>query len=108
MSVAKTPHCLKVALREQGTLTSFRYARPSLSVWSWALLWTVSEYFVWMFTMPHATGEIGFGPRKVMASLLVIGAIPSGLAGTVTTAHGLYVVRFFIGKMSSLSALPTG
>ncbi|KAH9947041.1 major facilitator superfamily domain-containing protein [Amylocystis lapponica] len=38
-----------------------------------------------------------YGPRKVMAGLLVIGAIPSGLAGTVHSAQGLYVVRFFIG-----------
>ena len=40
---------------------------------------------------------LGFGPRKVMAGILVIGAIPSGLAGTVKSAQGLYVVRFFIG-----------
>jgi NNP family nitrate/nitrite transporter-like MFS transporter len=32
-----------------------------------------------------------------MAALLVIGAIPSGLAGTVTSAGGLYTIRFFIG-----------
>lgn len=32
-----------------------------------------------------------------MATILVIGAIPSGLAGTVTTVRGLYIVRFFIG-----------
>ncbi|KAG2067853.1 nitrate transporter [Suillus decipiens] len=38
-----------------------------------------------------------YGPRKVMAGLLIIGAIPSGLAGTVSTANGLYAVRFFIG-----------
>ncbi|KAI6043495.1 major facilitator superfamily domain-containing protein [Pisolithus marmoratus] len=38
-----------------------------------------------------------FGPRKVMAGLLICGAIPSGLAGTAHTATGLYVVRFFIG-----------
>ncbi|KAG2156770.1 nitrate transporter [Suillus bovinus] len=38
-----------------------------------------------------------YGPRKVMAGLLIIGAIPSGLAGTVSTASGLYIVRFFIG-----------
>ncbi|KDQ57179.1 hypothetical protein JAAARDRAFT_58646 [Jaapia argillacea MUCL 33604] len=37
-----------------------------------------------------------YGPCKVMASLLVLGGIPSGLAGTVTTANGLYVIRFFI------------
>jgi NNP family nitrate/nitrite transporter-like MFS transporter len=39
----------------------------------------------------------GYGPRKVMAGLLVLGAIPSGLAGTAHTATGLYLVRFFIG-----------
>ena len=39
----------------------------------------------------------GFGPRKVMASLLVLGAIPSGLAGTAHSANGLYIIRFFIG-----------
>jgi len=39
----------------------------------------------------------GYGPRKVMAGLLIIGAIPSGLAGTVSTANDLYIVRFFIG-----------
>ncbi|KAG0698595.1 major facilitator superfamily domain-containing protein [Suillus ampliporus] len=38
-----------------------------------------------------------YGPRKVMAGLLIIGAIPSGLAGTVSTANGLYIIRFFIG-----------
>lgn len=38
-----------------------------------------------------------YGPRKVMAALLVLGAIPSGLAGTVHTANSLYVIRFFIG-----------
>ncbi|KAG6371835.1 nitrate transporter [Boletus reticuloceps] len=38
-----------------------------------------------------------YGPRKVMAGLLFLGAIPSGLAGTVYTANGLYVIRFFIG-----------
>ncbi|KAF8552378.1 nitrate transporter [Imleria badia] len=38
-----------------------------------------------------------YGPRKVMAGLLVIGAIPSGLAGTAHSAMGLYLVRFFIG-----------
>ena len=32
-----------------------------------------------------------------MAGLLIIGAIPSGLAGTVSSAGGLYTVRFFIG-----------
>ncbi|KAL4248389.1 Nitrate/nitrite transporter [Abortiporus biennis] len=38
-----------------------------------------------------------YGPRKVMAGLLFIGAVPSGLVGTITTANGLYIIRFFIG-----------
>lgn len=38
-----------------------------------------------------------YGPRKVMAGILVIGAIPSGLAGAISTVQGLYTVRFFIG-----------
>ena len=38
-----------------------------------------------------------YGPRKVMAGILIVGAIPSGLAGTVSTAEGLYTIRFFIG-----------
>jgi len=38
-----------------------------------------------------------YGPRKVMAALLVIGAIPSGLAGTAHDATSLYILRFFIG-----------
>ncbi|KAH7912719.1 major facilitator superfamily domain-containing protein [Hygrophoropsis aurantiaca] len=38
-----------------------------------------------------------YGPRKVMAGLLVLGAIPSGLAGTISTVNGLYIIRFFIG-----------
>lgn len=38
-----------------------------------------------------------YGPRKVMAGLLVLGAIPSGLAGTAHSARTLYVLRFFIG-----------
>lgn len=32
-----------------------------------------------------------------MAGILIVGAIPSGLAGTVTTVNGFYAVRFFIG-----------
>jgi MFS transporter, NNP family, nitrate/nitrite transporter len=38
-----------------------------------------------------------YGPRKVMAGLLIVGAIPSGLAGTAHNAQTLYVLRFFIG-----------
>ncbi|KAL7410258.1 putative high affinity nitrate transporter [Mrakia frigida] len=42
-----------------------------------------------------------YGPRRVMSTLLVLGAIPSGLAGTVTNYHGLLVIRFFIGILGA-------
>ncbi|TKY89981.1 hypothetical protein EX895_001279 [Sporisorium graminicola] len=42
-----------------------------------------------------------FGPRKVMAALLILGAIPSGLAALVTSAGGLYTVRFFISILGA-------
>ncbi|GAA5820628.1 hypothetical protein JCM11251_003083 [Rhodosporidiobolus azoricus] len=42
-----------------------------------------------------------FGPRLTMASILVIGAIPSGLAGTVSNASGLMAIRFFIGILGA-------
>lgn len=38
-----------------------------------------------------------FGPRKVFAGCLLLGAIPIGLAPLVKTASGLYASRFFIG-----------
>ncbi|CAO1621627.1 unnamed protein product [Jaminaea pallidilutea] len=37
-----------------------------------------------------------FGPRKVMAALLIIGAIPTGLMPTVSSISGLEAIRFFI------------
>jgi len=42
-----------------------------------------------------------YGPRKVMAAILLLGAIPSGLAGTAHDAATLYVLRFFIGILGS-------
>ena len=33
-----------------------------------------------------------------MATVLILGAIPSGLAGTISSATGLYIVRIFIGE----------
>ncbi|GAA6042048.1 hypothetical protein JCM8097_004079 [Rhodosporidiobolus ruineniae] len=42
-----------------------------------------------------------FGPRYTMAAILVIGAIPSGLAGTISNAGGLYAIRFFIGVLGA-------
>lgn len=38
-----------------------------------------------------------FGPKYTFAATLIIGAIPSALAGTVSSAGGLYAIRFFIG-----------
>ncbi|ROV91796.1 hypothetical protein VSDG_06434 [Cytospora chrysosperma] len=38
-----------------------------------------------------------FGPRKVFAGCLLVGALPVGLAPLVQTANGLYASRFFIG-----------
>jgi NNP family nitrate/nitrite transporter-like MFS transporter len=35
-----------------------------------------------------------------MAACLILGAIPSGLAGTANSVSGLYAVRFFIGEMA--------
>jgi len=36
-----------------------------------------------------------------MAIVLILGAIPSGLAGAVTSVSGLYAVRFFIGILGA-------
>ncbi|KAI5361606.1 Putative major facilitator superfamily, MFS transporter superfamily, nitrate transporter [Septoria linicola] len=38
-----------------------------------------------------------YGPRKTFAGCLLIGAIPTFLAGTAYNVHQLYAVRFFIG-----------
>lgn len=38
-----------------------------------------------------------FGPRWTFATILLVGAIPTALAGTVTTPQGLIALRFFIG-----------
>ncbi|KAI4107342.1 MAG: hypothetical protein L6R37_001703 [Teloschistes peruensis] len=38
-----------------------------------------------------------FGPRWTFAGCLLLGAIPTALAGTVTSAAGLMVLRFFVG-----------
>ncbi|KAI7885043.1 MFS general substrate transporter [Lichtheimia hyalospora FSU 10163] len=38
-----------------------------------------------------------FGPRRVMASILIIGAIPCGLTGLLTNSAGLIVLRCVIG-----------
>lgn len=38
-----------------------------------------------------------FGARWTFAGILLVGAIPTALAGTVTTSQGLIVLRFFVG-----------
>ena len=45
-----------------------------------------------------------FGPRRCMAWCLLLGAIPTALAGTVSNATGLIIIRFFVDvcPMSSL------
>ena len=40
-----------------------------------------------------------FGPRWTFAVILLAGAIPTALAGTVTTPAGLIALRFFIGVL---------
>ncbi|KAF2459289.1 major facilitator superfamily domain-containing protein [Lineolata rhizophorae] len=42
-----------------------------------------------------------FGPRLVFAGLLLTGAIPTALAGTVTNATGLIILRFFVGILGA-------
>ena len=42
-----------------------------------------------------------YGPRTVMAAVLVICSLPTFLIGTVTTFEGLCIVRFFIGTIGS-------
>ena len=46
-----------------------------------------------------------YGPRKVMAGILIMGAIPSGLAGLAHDAGSLYVLRFFISFLGGESLL---
>jgi len=43
-----------------------------------------------------------WGPRKVFAGTLLLGAIPTALAGTVTTVRGLLVLRFFVGILGGV------
>ena len=38
-----------------------------------------------------------FGPRWTFAAILITGAIPTALAGTVDSATGLIILRFFVG-----------
>jgi len=42
-----------------------------------------------------------FGPKRVMALLLILGSIPVGLSALVRTPIGLIIVRFFIGILGA-------
>lgn len=42
-----------------------------------------------------------FGPRLCFAGILFAGAIPTAMAGLVTNATGLLVLRFFIGILGA-------
>mmetsp|Transcript_2014 Transcript_2014/g.2094 ORF Transcript_2014/g.2094 Transcript_2014/m.2094 type:complete len:491 (-) Transcript_2014:314-1786(-) len=42
-----------------------------------------------------------YGPKSVMAAVLIFGSIPTYLIGTVTSFEGLCTVRFFIGMIGS-------
>jgi NNP family nitrate/nitrite transporter-like MFS transporter len=43
-----------------------------------------------------------WGPRKVFAGTLLLGAIPTALAGTVHTVKGLLALRFFVGILGGV------
>jgi NNP family nitrate/nitrite transporter-like MFS transporter len=42
-----------------------------------------------------------YGPRRVMAALLIMGAIATGLIGFISTGTGLIINRFFIGILGA-------
>ncbi|KAH0839337.1 major facilitator superfamily domain-containing protein [Lanmaoa asiatica] len=63
----------------QGTPMSSLYVQPSL------------------YEPSQDLSLIDLDPARLWLPYLVIGAIPSGLAGTVSTVNELYIVRFFIG-----------
>jgi NNP family nitrate/nitrite transporter-like MFS transporter len=42
-----------------------------------------------------------FGPRLTFVGCLLLGSIPSALAGTIHNAAGLYTIRFFVGILGS-------
>lgn len=42
-----------------------------------------------------------FGPRRVMAALLIVGSIPSALVGLVKNGAQLIVIRCFIGILGA-------
>jgi len=42
-----------------------------------------------------------YGPRYVFAGILLAGSVPTVLAGTITDARGLLILRFFVGILGA-------
>ena len=57
-----------------------------------------ATFFVRIFVGPLVNR---YEPRRVMAGILILGAIPSGLAGMAYNAVTLNVLRFFIGLLGA-------
>ena len=57
-----------------------------------------ATFFVRVFVGPLVDR---YGPRRVMVAILILGAIPSALAGTAYNAVTLNVLRFFIGLLGA-------
>ncbi|KAL4785306.1 major facilitator superfamily domain-containing protein [Aspergillus varians] len=55
------------------------------------------------FVMRFVAGPLcdRFGPRLVFVGLLICGAIPTAMAGLVTTPQGLIALRFFVGILGA-------
>ncbi|KAL4999352.1 major facilitator superfamily domain-containing protein [Aspergillus recurvatus] len=55
------------------------------------------------FLMRFVAGPLcdRFGPRLVFVGLLICGAIPTAMAGLVTTPQGLIALRFFVGILGA-------
>lgn len=63
-----------------------------------------SSHFIWLIIHRSLLVRLiagpacdRFGPRYTFAGCLLLGSIPTALAGTVTSAKGLLALRFFIG-----------
>ncbi|CBF89563.1 hypothetical protein AN0399.2 [Aspergillus nidulans FGSC A4] len=55
------------------------------------------------FVMRFIAGPLcdRFGPRLVFVGLLICGAVPTAMAGLVTTPQGLIALRFFVGILGA-------
>lgn len=42
-----------------------------------------------------------FGPRLVFVGILLVGSIPTAMAGLITSARGLIALRFFVGILGA-------